>query len=201
VNDAKKNDERDAVLFALHQESENPTAEQILYWINQYPQFADDIRSHAAIMKDLAAQDGKRVKEPSEALLSRSQSRAMDALHKAQARAAAAPAMSFDQILALSKTDIPDLSDKLNIKRGILSALVSGRMLAPVGERLVTALMQCLSIPREVFEGALQLALSTPRLGHAKAEEAPSIIPRSYEYLVRASSMTEERKKYWLGEE
>ena len=205
MNDQNRNRERDEVLFALHRECNNPTAEQIITWIERYPHFADDIRSHAAIIKDWAACEGMPVLEPNEAMLSRSHSRAMDALYKAQNAPAAEPAgttaPTFDQVMAASGTDVPELSRKLNISRGILSALVSGRMLTPVGERLIAALTSCLSISRDAFNAALQSAQATPRLGHAKADGTPNVIPRSYEDLIRASSMPEERKQYWLGED
>ena len=74
-------------------------------------------------------------------------------------------------------------------------------MQAPVGERLVTALMGVLAIPRDAFNDALQAALAAPRIGHAKAEGTPTTIPRGYEELIHASSMTDERKRYWLGED
>lgn len=205
MNDPNRTNERDDVLFALHRECTNPTAEQIITWIERYPQFADDIRSHAAIIKDWIAREGRPVLEPSEAMLSRSHSRAMDALYKAQiapvAEQAGATAPTFDQIMASCGTDVPELSRKLNIARGVLSALVSGRMLAPVGERLIAALTASLSISRDVFNSALQSAQATPRLGHAKADGTPSVIPRSYEDIVRASSMSADRKQYWLGED
>lgn len=204
MSDTNRKDERDEVLFALHRECSNPTAQQIIQWIEKYPQFADDIRAHAAILKDWAASEAFPVLEPSGAMLSRSQSRAMDALHKAQiaplAERAGAETRTFEQIMASCGTDVPQLSRKLNIGRGILSALVSGRMLAPVGDRLVEAFMSSLSITQDVFNAALQYAQATPRLGHAKAEGTPTVIPRTYEELVRASSMLDDRKRFWLGE-
>ena len=205
MTDTNRNDERDVVLFALHRECSNPTAQQIIQWIEKYPQFADDIRSHDAILKDWAAREGLPVLEPNAAMISRSQSRAMNALHKAQmapvAEQAGAATRTFEQIMASCGTDVPQLSRKLNIGRGVLAALVSGRMLAPVGERLITAFMSSLSITRDAFNAALQSALATPRLGHAKAEGTPSVIPRSYQDLVRASSMPDDRKHFWLGED
>jgi len=205
VNDPNQNIERDAILFALHKECTNPTAEQIITWVKRYPQYAEDIRSHTAIIKDWAARESMPAIEPSEAMLSRSQSRAMDALYKAQMASVVqqpcATSHTFDQIMASRGTDVPELSRKLDISRGILSALIGGRMLPPVGERLVAALTNCLEISREIFNNALQCACATPRLGHAKAEGTPSVIPRSYEDLVRASSMPAERKQFWLGED
>jgi len=204
MSDPDMNKDRDEVLFALHKECTNPTAEQIMAWVHRFPKYADDIRSHAAILKDWAAREAMPVLEPSEALLSRSQSRALNALYKTQMAAPSEPAreatVTFEQVMALRGTDVPALSRKLDISRGILAALVGGRMLPPVGERLVEAVMGCLNMTREMFNRAMEAACASPRLGHAKAEGTPNVIPRSYEDLVRASSMADERKQYWLGE-
>jgi|GEM_PF-3003630 len=204
MNNPNMNKERDEVLFALHKECNNPTAEQIVAWVKRFPQYADDIRSHAAIIKDWVAREGMPVPEPSETLLSRSQSRAMNALYKAQMAAtpdaAGEPAATFEHLMTLRGTDVPALARKLDISRGILAALIGGRMLPPVGERLIEAIMGCLIMTRDMFNRALEAACASPRLGHAKAEGSPNVIPRSYEDLVRSSSMPAERKQYWLGE-
>lgn len=205
MNDTKRDNERDKILFEMHKAFSNPTAELIIQWVERYPQYADDIRSHAAIMKDWAANEAKPVLEPDAAMISRSRSRVMGALHEARAATATAgdkaTALTFDEIMAASGTDVPTLSRKFGIKRGILAALVGGRMLPPVGDRLLEKLTECWAITVDVLYRAMQIALENPHLGHAKAESTPTVIPRSYEELVRASSMTEEEKKYWLGEE
>lgn len=195
--------ERDAVLFTLHKSCTNPTAAEIDEWVTRYPQYADEIRSHAAIIKDWAARKGLPGADPDPAMVSRSHSRTMDALHKARATSpcSQAAALTFDQIMAASGSNVPDLARMLDINRGVLAALVGGRMLAPVGERLVSALVNCWAITVGTFDTALHLALAAPKLGIPKAASNPTVIPRSYEDLVRASSMSEGRKKYWLGEE
>jgi len=205
MNEKERDTERDEVLFELHKTLTNPTAKQILKWVKRYPQFADDIRAHAAIMKDWSAREAMPAVEPDAAMLSRGHSRVMEALYEARTASATAgnkvAALTFEQIMAASKSDVPTLSRKFGIKRGILAALVGGRMLPPVGDRLVEKLTECWAITVDTLYRAMQIALENPHLGHAKAESTPTVIPRSYEELVRASSMTEEEKKYWLGEE
>lgn len=49
--------DRDEVLYAFHRAYDRPTAEQIVEWVTKYPQFAEDIRTHAAISWDWAARD------------------------------------------------------------------------------------------------------------------------------------------------
>lgn len=203
MTDANRDTERDEVLFSLHKACSNPTAEEIDVWVKQYPQYADDIRSHAAIIKDWAARKDLPALKPDEAMVSRSQSRAMDALHKARTASAVerSTGQTFEQIMSATGTNVPDLARKLDINRGVIAALVGGRMLGPVGDRLVSALTSCWSITTEAFEAALQMALMAPKLGIPKAASNPTVIPRNYDDLVRASSMSETRKKYWLGEE
>jgi hypothetical protein len=108
---------------------------------------------------------------------------------------------SFEQLMNASGTDIPQLARDLDIARTVLAALVAGRMRAPVGKRLVAALMVRLAIAPGEFDAALWLALATPRIGHAKADGTPTVILRSYDDLIRDSSMTDERKQYWLSED
>jgi hypothetical protein len=55
--------ERDEVLFTFHEAYERPTAENIIEWTRRYPQFADDIRAHAAVAWDWAATELRCVME------------------------------------------------------------------------------------------------------------------------------------------
>lgn len=48
---------RDEVLLAFQEACKRPTVEQIVEWTNRYPDFAEDIRAHAAIARDWAASE------------------------------------------------------------------------------------------------------------------------------------------------
>lgn len=194
---------RDEVLFAFHQACDRPTPEQIIEWTRRYPQFADDIGAHAAIARDWAARKGLPVAEPDETMLARGHSRVLNALYNAEvaAKASGEPCESFQQIMADRGTDVPRLARQLDIARSVLADLVNGGVLAPIGKRLVNALTRALSITGEAFYAALQRALNSPRLGHAKADGPPTITPRRYEEVIRSSNMAPERKEYWLTED
>ncbi len=194
-------DTRDEVLFAFHQACDNPTPEQIIEWTRRYPQFADDIRAHAAIAKDWAARQGLPVAEPDADMLARGHSRVLNALYNAEvaAKAAGEPCESFQEVMARQGTDVPRLARQLDIARSVLADLFNGGVLAPIGKRLVNALTRALSITVEAFNGALQRALNAPRLGHAKADGPPTITPRGYEEVIRSSNMAPERKEFWLS--
>src|SRR5262249_5948651 len=91
---------RDEELFAFHEACKRPTAAQILEWPTRYPEFADDLRAHAAIARDWAARQEEPVVEPDETMLSRGHSRVLNAIHNAEAAAAAVetpaqPCLSF----------------------------------------------------------------------------------------------------------
>jgi len=196
-------DTRNEVLFAFQQACEHPTADQIIEWTRRYPQFAADIRAHAAIARDWAARDGEPVTEPDESMLACGYSRVLNALYNAEvvAKASAESSESFQQLMATQHTGVPQLARELDVARSVLADLINGGMLAPVGKRLINSLIRALSITQEAFDGALQRALRAPRLGHAKADGTPTIIPRPYEEVVRSSNMAPDRIEYWLSED
>ena len=197
-------DELDEVLFAFHQACANPSADEIISWTSRYPQFAEDIRAHAAILKDWAARRSLPADEPDELMLTRARSRALNALYNAEVAQRSdvnASQRSFEQMMQARGTDVPQLARELGIARSVLADLVSGGMRAPVGKRLVDALTYALGITEATFQAALQLALRSPQLGHAKADGTPSIVARSYKEIIKDSSMPQERQRYWLGED
>jgi len=197
-------EERNEVLFAFHQACNDPTAKDIIDWVKRYPQFADDIREHAAILKEWADRDKLSDDELSDTELSRSRSRTLNALYNARSAAtqnSPEPVRSFEQMMQANGTDVPKLARELDIARTVLAALVFGRMRAPAGNRLVVALMVTLGITADEFNAALQFASRSPRLGHAKADGLATINALSYEELIRGSNMSDERKQYWLSEE
>ncbi len=196
---------RDEVLFAFHQACQRPTAEEILDWTNRYPQFADDLRAHAAIARDWAAREDAPVLEPDATMLARGHSRVLNAIHNAEvmgtSKAPGGPCLSFQQMTAARGTDVPRLARELAIARCVLADLFNGAMLAPASPRLVNALAPALSVPPEAIALAHRQALNAPRLGHAKADGIPTIKLRTYEEIVRTSGMTPDRIEYWLSED
>lgn len=195
-------DSRDEVLFAFDQACSCPSAAQIIEWCERYPQFAEDIRAHAAISRDMAARATLPAEKANETMLARGFSRVLNLLYDAEKVAAtAATPQSFQQVMAARDTDPRRLACELDIERGVLADLFGGRMRAPVGERLVAALTAALAMTRGAFDAALDFVLRTPSAAHAKATQAPTAAPRTYEAIIRSSGMSEERKRYWLGED
>ena len=199
-----RNPERDDVLFAFHQTCDNPTAEQVSDWTRRYPQYADDIREHAALRAQWASESDEQGTEPDESMLARGRSHALNLLHSARQEAAAqnVSEKTWPQAVSAAGFDIPRLARCINIDRMVLAELNAGRMRLPLGRRLADALSDVLGMSVAWLERAVSDLLAGPRrLGHAKADEAPTINTRSYAEVIQASSMSEAEKHYWLGED
>ncbi|MGX4806871.1 hypothetical protein [Bradyrhizobium guangdongense] len=200
-----RNPERDDVLFAFHQTCDNPTAEQVSEWTRRYPQYADDIREHAALRTQWSSESDEPGDEPDESMLARGRSHALNLLHSARQEAAAAQNVSektWPQAVSAAGFDIPRLARCINIDRMVLAELNAGRMRLPLGRRLTDALTEVLGMSAAWLERVVTDLLAGPRrLGHAKADEAPAINTRSYAEVIQASSMSEDEKHYWLGED
>jgi hypothetical protein len=196
------NENRDEVLFAFYQACARPTVDDIFSWTRRFPQFADDIRAHAAVRRDWDACEDLPVQEPDESMIARGYSRTLNALYNAGVAATADTnqAQSFEQMLTARGMGVPQLARDLGIERSVLADLFGGRVTPPIGARLVNALVSALSDTRDAFDGALRLAIGSPHLSHAKATTAPTIIRRTYEETIRQSSMPDERRRYWLEE-
>lgn len=196
-------EDRDEVLFAFHQACECPTADQIIDWADRYPQFAEDIRAHAAVSRDWAAQEGLPVVEADASMLARGYSNALNALYNAEieASASASASQGFHDILSARGKEVFQLANELDIARGVLADLFNGWMLAPVRARLRDAVIRSLAMTRDAFDNSLKFALQNPRLGYAKADNTPTVKARSCDEIIRESNMSPERQRYWLEED
>lgn len=198
--------DRDAVLFAFHEECERPTARQITEWAERYPKYADDIRAHAAVRLDRAPGAEEAELEPDATMMARGRSRALNAVYNAGREAEAGSAgqaasqPTWQQTLNAKGITVPQLARQIDIDRMVLAELAAGRMNQPIGYRLVDALTAALDVTPAWLSAAVSQLTAAPRLGHAKANKTPTIHARSYEDIIRLSSMPDDRKRYWLGE-
>lgn len=194
--------DRDEILFAFNQSCPAPTAEQIIEWCARYPDLAEDIRDHAAISRDWAARENLEAPPVSSTMLARGFSRVLNMVFETDRASASAPtAQSFREAIEKRSLTVPKLASMFDIDRSVLAALFNGRMLAPVGKRLIAAVTSTLQIPEQLFHQLHRATNKSPKLGLAKSSGAPTMEPESYEAIVEASQMTDERKRYWLGED
>jgi hypothetical protein len=205
MTDQIKTADRDEVLFAFHQECERPSAEQIVAWVNRFPQFAEDIRAHAAVAWDWATQAAECEVEVDEILSSRAYSQALNIIYSAETSSAPAkeltPCRTFQQMQEAVGKETHQLAKDLDIARSVLADLFNGWMRPPIRKRLVDSLLSLLHSSSEEFSFALECALRQPRLGHAKADRTPVVAQRSCDEIIRDSNMPQERKRYWLEED
>jgi hypothetical protein len=205
MTDPITTNEREAVLIAFHEECERkpPTASEILSWIKRYPQFAEDIRAHAAVALDWATEPPAARDEGSDCTIAKlAFSQALNLIFDAdQAKTPDVQSQNCEtlhQVLVHSGKTVPQLARELDVGRDVLADLFNGWMCPPISKRLVEAVMRCLSISSEQFAGAFELACRSPEFGHARAEGPPRIRARPCEQIIKESNMSEERKRYWL---
>lgn len=202
--------DRDQVLLAFHEAYEKPTAENIIEWVKQYPEYAEDIQDHAAIAHDIAAREAKHMDDDiDERTLNISFSHALNGLYAGDQQSKISSnhssATSFQELIAALGKSIATLADAVGgtvgIARSIVSDLVGGGMKPPIGRRLKEAMMRELSITSASFDGKVQYSLDHPQLGMANSSVTPIRKQRSYEEIIKASSMDQTQKKYWLSED
>ena len=97
--------DRDDVLYSFHTACPAPSAADIIEWTKRFPQYAEDIRAHAAIARDWAAQAEVDV-EVDEVTFQRAHSRALNIIYRsAEADSVAPPqAVGFFELLARAGT-------------------------------------------------------------------------------------------------
>lgn len=197
---ANRDQERDAVLFSFHEAFERPTAAQIIEWTERHPEFADDIRAHAAVARQWADDRRTAFAEADESLLAAGYSRALDLMHKARTSATDAN-RSFQDVIAARGMTVPQVARAIGIDRGIIADLFGGRMSGPIRNVFVEAVIAVLTIPRDTFVRLHENALGNPTVGFAKATHAPSVVVRPYDDIIRTcDDLTAEEKKKWLEE-
>jgi transcriptional regulator with XRE-family HTH domain len=206
MNYQSKSMERDEVLFAFHEAYERPTAENIIEWTRRYPQFADDIRAHAAVAWDWVDGPVESPQPADDTLVARAHSQALNLIHNAKpeglpANSNVAASRTFQQMRQSAGKEIYQIAEDLDISRSVLSDLFGGRVKPPIGKRLSEKLITCLQTTSTEFLNALTSALNSPLLGHAKSTNAPRVAVRSYDEAIQRSDMSDARKRYWLEED
>ena len=205
MTDLTNTTDRDEVLFAFHEAFDQPTAQDIIEWVRRYPQFAEDIREHAAIAWDWATR-AKGPEEPvDETMSARGYSQALNIIYSSELASASSEALpskrTFQQMQEAIGKQTHEIARDLDISRAVLSDLFNGWMSPPIRKRVSDSLRLLFSATAEEFKFALDSALQAPRLGHAESTHTPVIVLRSCDEIILDSSMSAARKRYWLEED
>ena len=208
MTDEIKTADRDEVLFAFHQECERPSAEQIVAWVNRFPQFAEDIRAHAAVAWDWATQTVDSEVEVDETISARAYSQALNIIYSAEHSDTPAKMQvacrTFQQMqTAVGKETYQTCKMQLDVGREVLSPIYSMvgccHPFAIVSSMVVRSLL-----------GHFQTRNSTPhwilRWTHLiwatrSPIDTPVVKARPCDDIIRDSNMSPERKRYWLEED
>jgi len=188
---------RDEILVDFHRDCPRPTDEDISVWVERHPDLADDIRVHAEAL--LAGIQERHLRpEPSEGLLERTRSTALDALEAARTKAVQSePVPGLEGLMISAGTDVPRLARVLNLGRAPIVDLVQGRVVLPAPVALLAALADALRTTVAIVDAATRAA--TPRMGPAKADGSPSALRRPFADIVREDpTMPQASKDLWL---
>jgi hypothetical protein len=205
MTDLAKTTERDEVLFAFHEAFDRPTTADIVEWTKRYPQFADDIRAHAAVAWDWATSETSAEEPVDEVMAARAYSHALNIIYNTQPSPTeietTKPRRTFQQMQEAIGKQTHQIARELDIGRSVLSDLFNGSMMPPIRKRLIDRLLTMLNTTLEEFLGAFDLARQSPSMSHAKSIHTPSVVPRSCDDIIRDSNMSDDRKRYWLEED
>lgn len=197
--------ERDEVLIAFHEECDVPTRADVERWTQAHPDFAQDIREHAAVRLAMVADMVEQSAQLDDNMIARGRSRVQAAMFEAEAgdRVVAPTASSGPTLNAMLKAaglTQPDLARRLPIKRVVVADLFAGRM-RDVPPRFSTAVSRELGVSVVAFNVAHSHAARTPALGgRAKSVGQPMANQRSFEEIIRSSGMSDEEIAYWLAD-
>jgi len=197
--------ERDEVLIAFHEECDIPTRADVERWTRAHPDFAQDIREHAAVRLAMIADMVEQPAQLDDNMIARGRSRVQAAMFAAEAEdrvvdATTASGPTLNAMLKSSGLSQPELARRLPIKRIVVADLFAGRM-RDLRPRFSTAVSRELGVSLAEFNVAHAHAARIPVLGgRAKSVGQPVANQRTFEEIIRSSGMSEEEIAYWLAD-
>ena len=193
--------ERDEVLIAFHEECDIPTRADVERWTQAHPDFAQDIREHAAVRLAMVADLVEHPAQLDDDMVARGRSRVQAAMFEAEAGDRATPSgPTLTAMLASAGLTQPELARRLPIKRVVVADLFAGRM-RDVRPRFSTAISRELGVSVVAFNVAHAHAARIPALGgRAKSVGQPVANQRTFEEIIRSSGMSDEEIAYWLAD-
>ncbi|SEO15641.1 hypothetical protein SAMN02799625_02587 [Methylobacterium sp. UNC300MFChir4.1] len=190
----------DEVLIQFHEAVEHVTPESVRAWTMAYPQYADEIRAHAVEKLDM--------EHCRRSAASNIETRDYSALvHAAAQRLAAvpgtAPVPDLRETLAAQNSDVRTFAAAIGIARAIVADITTGQILVDtIPRRFLRLAAELIGCDLAQFKAIVENSRAAPVAVAFKASGKPTAgRPRTWEEAVRASSMTEDRKAFWLADE
>jgi hypothetical protein len=201
MSERKDKDARRAVLTDFMTGCPAPSADDVRLWVKDHPDHADAISELAETLMELAIYRGPGpLERPTAAELERAHALSSSAMRELGVDLGEAD-KSFKDLVERSGSNVPKLETETGVPRDVIGAMEAGWMSPPVNPRMLEAIASALKVPREIVAAAIAAAAAAPRVAPAKATERPTVTQRTYRQIVENSSMSDERKAYWLGED
>lgn len=195
----------DIVTFLL-EEKVTPTHQQLVQWIDRYPQFADELSDYFAewaVREEMC--DDEVVESRSERFANIGVSHALNLLHARKPKAVLVPAAegkttTLAQLCKGAGLSLASLADRVRLDEEILMKLDLSRIVVgSIPRRVVSMLATTLGTsaaeiwhilaasPRPTSKGALQ-----------KSQRRAQVKTESFEDAIRSSSLPLELRNEWL---
>jgi hypothetical protein len=192
-----RTDQLDDVLIRFHEAVDAITPEVIEAWTSEYPQYAEAIRAEALEILNLTYRGSAPAVDPRQRDYT---AKVRAAAHRAAEQADETEVPDLRAALERQHLDVRTFAGTLGIARSIVSDIGSGQIVPstiPMWFRRAGA--ECLGCAIEWFEAVLENSQPRAMMAAFKASDLPTTgRARTWEEAIRASSMSEDRKTFWL---
>ena len=184
----------DEVLFAFHRAVHVPRPEDVTRWTKDYPQFADEIRAHAAEIVDMEALADEGADALGTSVTSPSGVRASVPL---------VGGTTLRDVVRARGWTLAEFADELGISPAIVSDVNSGRIRAEtVGAKFLRRAGELLGQTAAEFAAVVVGPKQIPAAARLKSRSGRvEGRPMTWAEAVNASDMDDARKAFWLSDE
>lgn len=176
-------EELDEVIFQFHQAVDVVTPKALKEWTSRYPQYANEIRSHAVEIADMELLASIRP--------------------QAAGEAAPSPMPTLRTVAQRAGISLRDLADAMTVPRSIVSDINAGRIEpASIPRRFARVGAEKLGLAKAWLLDVARASSEPPAAAAFKAKNGPSEgRKRSWQEAIKASEMSDEARTFWLKED
>ncbi len=200
-NEGEEGPPRDTVLADFMSACPTPTASDVRRWMKEHPDRAVAIGELAATMIELSIYRAPGpLATPTEAEVERAHAMTADTM-RGLGVDLGETVPSLKDLFARAGSSVPQIEAETGVPREVVGAMEAGWMSPPVAPRILAALAAALRVKSATVAAAVAAAAAAPRGTPAKATGRPTVTQRTCRQIVEDSSLSEERKAHWLGED
>ncbi|MEN3236381.1 hypothetical protein PUR29_22805 [Methylobacterium ajmalii] len=193
-------DTLDEILIRFHEEADQITPELVRAWTDAYPQYAEEIRAHAVERIEMAHH---RRRADADTAVTDFSEFVRAAVQAAAERHAPEPVPGLRGVLASHEMDVRTFAAEIGLARSIVADLGSGQIVAgTVPQRFMRIASERLGCTVEWLQAVLSNSRHAATAPAFKSSATPTAgRARTWDEAVRASTMPDERKAFWLAAE